>query len=56
MMELPKLTGNNQAIDLIKSKQTLYGLIYSLRLMELETLKTYVEINLPNRIIQPFMP
>ena len=42
-MELPKLTGiNNHAIYLIKNKQTLYGPIYSLGLMELETLKTYI--------------
>ena len=44
-MELPKLAGiNNQAIDLIESKQTLYGPIYSLGPVELETLKTYIKI------------
>ena len=43
-IELPKLTGiNNQAIDLIESKQTLYGPIYSLGPVELETLKTYIK-------------
>ena len=49
------LTGiNNQAINLIKSKQTLYGLIYSLGLIKLETLKIYIEINLANRFIRSF--
>ena len=44
-MELPKLAGiNNQAIDLMESKQTLYGPIYSLGPVELETLKTYIKI------------
>ena len=37
-MELPKLTGiNDQAINLIESKQTLYGPTYSLGPVELET-------------------
>ena len=44
-MKLPKLTGiNDQAIDLIESKQTLYGPVYSLGPVELETLKTYIKI------------
>ena len=45
MMELSKLTGiNDQVIDLIESKQTLYGPVYSLELVEFETLKTYIKI------------
>ena len=44
-MKLLKLTGiNNQAINLIENKQTLYGPTYSLGLVELETLKTYINI------------
>ena len=44
-MELPELTGiNNYAIDLTENKQILYGLIYSVGPVELETLKTYIKI------------
>ena len=51
-MELSKLAGiNNQAIDLIESRQTFYGPIYSLKAMELETLKTYVKTNLTKGFI-----
>ena len=39
---------NTHAIDLKKGKQSPYGPIYSLGLMELEILKTYIEINLAN--------
>lgn len=54
MIEQPKLTNiNNYAINLIKNKQILYGLIYSLELIELKPLKTYIEINLVNRFIWP---
>lgn len=43
-MELPKNTGMNKyAIKLIEGKQPLYSLIYSLELVELETLKTYIK-------------
>ena len=35
-------------------KQPLYGLIYILNLIELETLKTYIEIHLKTRFIWPF--
>lgn len=42
-MKLAKLTEiNDQAIDLIESKQIFYSPIYSLEPVELETLKTYV--------------
>lgn len=50
--ELSKHTGiNDYAIDLKKGKQPPYGLIYSLSLIELETLKTYIETNLANSFI-----
>ncbi len=43
-MELPENTGMNEhAIELIEGKQPPYGLIYTLNLVELETLKTYIE-------------
>ena len=40
--------------NLIESKQTLYYSIYSLRPMELKTLKTYIETNLIKRFIWSF--
>lgn len=40
-------------IKLIKDKQPLYGLIYSLSLMKLETLKTYIATYLKTRFICP---
>lgn len=44
-MKLLKLINiNNYAIDLIESKQILYSLIYNSRPVELETLKTYINI------------
>lgn len=45
---------NNYAIELIDSKQPSYRTIYSLRLIKLETLKTYIKINLANNFIRPF--
>ena len=44
---------NEHAIELEKSKQPPFGLIYSLGPVELETLKTYIETNLANGFIQP---
>ncbi len=44
---------NEHAIELLKGKQPLYGLIYALNLVELETLKAYIEIHLKTRFIQP---
>ena len=42
-----KHTGmNDHAIKLQEGKQSSFGLIYSLRLVELETLKTYIKTNL----------
>ena len=50
---LSERTGANEhAIKLEEGKQPSYGLIYSLRLVELETLKTYIKTNLANSFIQ----
>ena len=43
---------NKHAIELQKGKQLSHGPIYSLNLAELETLKTYIEINLTNSFIR----
>ena len=52
--ELPKHTEiNTHAIDLEEGEQPPYRPIYSLRLVELETLKTYIETNLANGFIRP---
>ena len=45
---------NDHAIKLVDDWQPPYGPIYSLRPVELETLKTYIEINLANGFIRPF--
>lgn len=37
---------NNYLINLVDGQQSLYGSIYSLRPVQLETLKTYIETNL----------
>ena len=51
---LPEYTGiNKHAIELKNGKQPPYGPIYSLGLVELKTLKTYIEINLANGFIWP---
>ena len=53
-IKLPKHTEiNTHTIDLEEGKQPLYGPIYSLELVELETLKTYIETNLANSFIYP---
>lgn len=44
---------NDYGIKLVKSKQSLYGRIYSLSLVELKTLKTYIKIHLKIGFIQP---
>ena len=44
---------NDHAIKLEKSKQPLFGSIYSLRPVELEILKTYIKTNLANGFIWP---
>lgn len=54
-MELPKHNGiNDHAIKLVAGKQLLYRLIYNLRPVKLETLKTYIETYLKLGFIQPF--
>ena len=52
--KLSRHTGiNNHAIKLVESQQLPYGPIYSLKPVELKTLKTYIETNLANRFIKP---
>ena len=52
--ELPKYNGiNDHAIELVDGQQPPYSPIYSLRPVELETLKTYIETNLANGFIRP---
>ena len=45
---------NEYAFKVKNSKQLLYGPIYSLGLVKLETLKTYIEIQLKTGFIWPF--
>ena len=53
-MELPENIGiNKHAIKQKKDKQPLFGPIYSLGLVELKTLKTYIKTNLANSFIRP---
>ena len=55
VFELPEHTKiNDHAIDLVNGQQPFYGPIYSLRLVELEILKAYIETNLANKFIRPF--
>ena len=52
--KLPKHTGiNNYAKELVDGQQPPYKPIYSLGLMELKTLKAYIETNLANGFISP---
>ena len=52
--KLPEYTGiNEHAIELEKDKQSPFGPIYSLGLVGLKTLKTYIETNLANVFIRP---
>ncbi len=44
---------NNHAIKLVDDWQPPYGLIYSLDLVELKTLKVYIKNNLTNDVIKP---
>ena len=44
---------NEYAIELKKGKQPLFNPIYSLELIELKTLKTYIKTNLANDFIWP---
>ena len=51
-VELPENTRiNEHAIELEENKQPPFGPIYSLRLIELEILKTYIKTNLANSFI-----
>ena len=53
MSELPKyIRINDYAIKLVDSQQLSYRPIYSLELVELETLKAYIQINLVNKFIR----
>ena len=53
--ELLENTGiNEHAIELKEGKQPPFGPIYSLGLVELETLMTYIKTNLANGFIWPF--
>ena len=53
-VELPKYTRiNNHAIKLLNDWQPLYSPIYSLKLVELETLKAYIKNNLAKSFIRP---
>ena len=54
VVELPKNSRiNEHAIELEEGKQLPFKPIYSLDLVELETLKTYIETNLANGFIRP---
>ena len=51
--EIPKYTRiNDYIIKLKEDKQLLFGPIYSLRSIELEILKTYIQTNLANSFIE----
>ena len=45
---------NNYVIELVNGQQLFYEPIYSIRLVELKTVKANIEINLANRFIRPF--
>ena len=54
-LKLSKHTGiNDHPIKLVDDQQSLYGPIYSLEPVELETLKIYIKTNLVNGFIRPF--
>ena len=53
-VELPKITGiNEHIIKLEEGKHSLFESINSLSLVELETLKTYIKINVTNGFMRP---
>lgn len=53
MIELLEYTKiKNHLINLLEGKQSPYSLIYSLRLVELETLKKYIKANLASSFIR----
>ena len=45
---------NDHLINLLNDKQPFYSLIYSLGMMELEILKSYIKVNLASNFIRPF--
>ena len=51
-MKIPGI--NKYTIELQDGKQLPYRLIYSLRSVELKTLKTYIKTYLKTKFIQPF--
>ena len=52
--ELPEYIGiNDHAIKLVDGQQPPYGPIYSLKPVELETIRAYIETNLANGFIRP---
>lgn len=54
-MVLPEQTDfNNHIIKLDSDKQSLYGLIYSLGPVKLETFKAYIKIYLKTKLIWSF--
>lgn len=53
MAKLLKYSGtNNHTIDLVKDELFLYRPIHNLRLVELESLKIYIKINVANNFIE----
>ncbi len=53
VIELPKyMKINDHAIELVDDQQYPYGFIYSLKLVELEILKAYIENNRANGFIR----
>ena len=53
--KLPEYIGiNNYSINLLEDKQLVYDLIYSLKLVELNMLKTYIKANLTSGFIKSF--
>ena len=53
VVELPKYTRvNDHTIKLEEDKQSSFGSIYNLGLVELKTLKIYIKTNLANGFIQ----
>lgn len=51
VVKLIKHNNSDYAIELEKNKQLSYSLIYSLELIKLKTLKTYIKSNLANSFI-----
>lgn len=49
-----KNSNNDKTIEIEKGKQLFYNLIYSLKLIKLKILNTYIETNLTNSFIQLF--